>query len=312
MKKVLFAVFITGILLFACFIPVIKKSETRIQASIIDVSTQLDKAEKWKLWHMPLKQAYKARPSDYVVTNDYAWHSFSIKTAELSYNVSNPSAGDFDIKISNKNNTSQCRLRLSVLSETSSTLVTTEIKTPLINVLFNPGKQDQIVENLKGFMETPALYYSFPIRVAGVVDTNVAVLKKTVTLNNKFSVLPRLLQDLKNYANANDLTVMQPPMLQFQQQRKDSLDIVMMLSVNKPGPDKSNIKCAKMPVRGRMLIGRFRGKFADRMQLNSALEKYIFDKNLEIVVSSYEKYYSFPLPTHEMSDVDLEIYYPIL
>ena len=273
---------------------------------------QLTKAETWKLWHIPLKQAFEAKPSGYVVTNNYPRHSFSITTAQLSYNVANPNAGDFDIRISKRNKTSHYHLRLSVLPEASVTLVTTETETPLINTFFARGKPDKIGENLKEYMETPALYYGFPIRVTGVVDSNVAVLKKTVAVNNKFTALPRLLQELKHYAIANKLTVMQPPMLQFQQLRNDSLDIVMMLTVNKPGPDKENISCAKMPARGRMLIGRFRGKFADRTRLNSALEKYILDKNLEMIVSSYEKYYSHPLPEHEMSEVAMEIYYPIL
>jgi effector-binding domain-containing protein len=67
-----------------------------------------------------------------------------------------------------------------------------------------------------------------------------------------------------------------------------------------------------MPARGRMLVGRFKGKFIDRTQLNGALDKYIVDKNLESIVSSYEKYFSYPLPEHDSSEVDLEIYYPIL
>jgi effector-binding domain-containing protein len=312
MKRFLIAILILGILLLVCFIPVIKRSETRIEASIIDVSMQLNKAERWKLWHIPLKQAFEARPSGYEVINNYSQHSFSIRTGQLSYNVANSNAGDFDIKVSKKNKTSHCRLRLSVLPEASFTMVTSETETPLIYTLFPLGKPDEIGENLKEFMETPGLYYGFPIQVTGVVDSNVAVLKKTVAVNEKFTALPRLLEDLKHYANANKLTIMQPPMLQFQQLGKDSLDIVMMLTVNKPGPNKSNISCSKMPVRGRMLIGRFKGKFIDRTQLNSAMEKYILDKNLESIVSSYEKYYSYPLPEHEISEVDVEIYYPIL
>jgi effector-binding domain-containing protein len=86
----------------------------------------------------------------------------------------------------------------------------------------------------------------------------------------------------------------------------------MMLAVDKLGPDKEGIRCSKMPVNGRMLVGRFKGKFSDRTQLNAALERYILDKKLESIVTSYEKYYSSPLPVNELSEVEIEIYYPIL
>ena len=251
-----------------------------------------------------------------MVTNDYSQHIFSIKTPQLSYTITNPDAGTFKIRVLEKGKPLYCRLRLSIIPGTTSTAVVSDTKTTMINTLFANDRQheiaNEICKNLKEFMETPGLYYGFPIHVRGVIDSNVAVLKKTVAVNEKFSILPRLLEDLKRYASTNKLTVMQPPMLQFDQFGKDSLNIVMMLAVNKPGPNENSIRCGKMPARGRMLVGRFEGKFIDRTQLNGALDKYIVDKNLESIVSSYEKYFSYPLPEHDSSEVDLEIYYPIL
>jgi len=316
MKRLLIAILILGILLIACFIPVIKRSEAKIEASIIDVSMQLKGAERWKLWHTPLKQAFEAKPSSYLVTNNYNQYSFSMKTPQLSYTVINPDAGTFEIKVVEKNKPSYFRLRLSVIPETPFTKVIAETKTAFIKTLFPVNSQDEIqkkiCENLKVFMETPRLYYGFPIHMKGVVDSNVAVLKKTVSGKEKFSILPHLLKDLIKYASTHKLTVMQPPMLQFHHLGKDSLNIVVMLATDKPGPNEKNINCGKMPAGGRMLVGQFRGKFADRTRLNTAMEKYILDKNLVSIVNSYEKYHSYPLPEEELSEVDLEIYYPIL
>lgn len=316
MKRFVIAIFILSILLSTYFIPVIKRSETTIKASIIDVSIQLNKAERWKLWHKPLKQAYKAKPSGYVVINNYRQHRFAITTAQFSYHIANPNAGEFEIEVLTKNRKSCCRISLSVLPASSFTKVLMETETRLFNTFFPVGKKGEICqqlhEELKEFMETPSLYYGFPIQSKGVVDTNVAVLKNTVASNEKFAALPGLLKDLNHYASTNKLTVLQPPMLQFQQIGEDSLQVVMMLAINKTGPIHKRIICRKMPANGRMLVGRFKGKFKDRTQLNAALEKYILDNNLETLVNSYEKYYSYPLPTGEVSEVDLEIYYPIL
>lgn len=316
MKRFLISILILGILLVASFIPVIKRSETRIEASIIDVSMQLNNAEKWKLWHMPLKKAFEAKPSDYEVKNNYNQHIFFINTPQLSYTITNPDAGNFEIKVVEENKASYCKLQLSIIPETPFTKVVSETKSALIKSLFSTSRQDEIAEkickDLNVFMETPGLYYGFPIQLKGVVDTNVAVLKKIVAVKEKFKVLPTLLEDLKQYANTNKLTVMQPPMLQFHHHGKDSLNIVMMLALNKPGPIINNIICAKMPSGGRMLVGKFSGKFADRTRLYAAMEKYILDKNLESIVNSYEKYHSYPLPKNEHSEVDLEIYYPII
>lgn len=277
---------------------------------------QLNKAERWKLWHVPLKQAFAAKPSGYVVTNNYPQQQFKIKTAHLTYNVLNRDAANFKISVLQNYITSQCSVYLSVLPGTNFTKVVSETKAPLIKTLFAPGNKDDIgkmiSKDLKEFIETPELYYGFSIQVRGVVDSNIAVLKKTVAVDEKFTTLAGMLNKLNQYANTNKLTVLQPPMLQFQPLSNDSLTIVMMLAVNKQGPSENNINCSKMPVNGRMLVGRFRGKFADRTQLNAAMEKYIFDKNLESIVNSYEKYYSNPLPQNELSTVDMEIYYPII
>lgn len=316
MKRFLIAILILGILLLACFIPVTKTNETRIEASIIDVSMQLNKAERWKLWHTPLKQAFEATPKSYYVSNNYNQHIFYINTPQLSYTIANPTAGNFEIKIVEKNKASPSRLQLYVIPVTTFTKVVTKTKTAFINTLLPTSRQDgmanKIGEDLKVFMETPALYYGFPIQLSGVVDTNIAVLKKTVAVQEKFSVLPTLLQELKQYASTNKLTVMQPPMLQFHQAGKDSLNIVMMLAIDKQGPNGNNIICATMPAGGRMLVGKFSGKFADRTKLNAALEQFILDKNLENIVNSYEKYYSYPLPEHELAEINIEIYYPII
>jgi hypothetical protein len=313
MRRFVIAIVILGILLAACFIPVVKHSETTIEASIIDVSLLLNQAEKWKLWHIPLKQAFGAEPSGYEVINSQ--HKFSITTPQLSYSIANPIAGNFEIEVLGENKRSNCRLSLSVLPQTNFTKLEAETETRLINAIFSSDNGEigkKIGSHLKEFMETPGLYYGFPIQIKSVVDSNVAVSKMTVSSDEKFTSLPRLLKRLEQYASKHKLQVLQPPMLQFQQSGKDSLTIVMMLTLNKPGPDENGIKCSKMPANGRMLVGRFSGKFIDRMQLAAAMDKFIFDKNLENLATNYEKYYSRPLPLNEESEVDLEMYYPIL
>jgi hypothetical protein len=315
MRRFVIAIIILGILFAACFIPVVKHSETTIEASIIDVSLQLNNAEKWKLWHIPLTQAFRAEPSGYVVQNQDSENRFTITTPQLSYSIANPIAGNFEIEVLHKKKRWNCQLSLSVLPQTNFTKLEAETKTRLINAIFSSDNEEigkKIGKHLKEFMETPGLYYGFPIQIKPVVDSNVAVLKKTVSSDEKFTSLPRLLKHLEQYVSKHKLQVLQPPMLQFQQPGKDSLAIVMMLALNKPGPDENGIKCSKMPANGRMLVGRFSGKFVDRTQLAAAMDKFIFDKNLENLATNYEKYYSRPLPVNEASEVDMEMYYPIL
>jgi hypothetical protein len=102
MRRFVIAIIILGILFAACFIPVVKHSETTIEASIIDVSLQLNNAEKWKLWHIPLQQQFRAEPSGYVVQNQDSKHRFTITTPQLSYSIANPIAGNFEIEVLHK------------------------------------------------------------------------------------------------------------------------------------------------------------------------------------------------------------------
>jgi len=315
-KKIFIAILLFGVLVIVCFIPVKEKSIVTIEAPVIAISQQINNAANWKKWNNSLKKDLLLDSSKYTVTNDYSLHTFSIATPQQSFMVKSPTGNRFEITNKRNGRKFHYDVLLATDKKSNSTNLVIEEKLSLFASIFSLNKNEKpdtnIFNYLKKFMETDSLYYGFPIEIRKVVDSNVVVLNRHIIAEEKFVVPSDMLKELKAYTTANELTITEPLMLQYSNLPPDSLNVLTMLSVNKPMGKKSNIRFMKMPVNGRMLVGYFKGKFKDRIQLQIAMQQYILDKNIYSIVGSYEKYVNNNLPENEDSIVEIEMYFPIL
>lgn len=317
MKKL---IVIAIVLITAAFlvhlIPVTSHKKIKIATSAIKVSMQLNNADNWKKWHPDIKTAFEKDSTRCSTTRDYKNHFFKISTPLLTFSVESPSSIHFKIKSVEKNKSLHYDIFLSATPDINLTEVFIENHISLFDWMFSYGKHQtnktNFMDYLKEFMENDSLYYGFPIEIRKVADSNVASLNKHVAIREKFTVLDTVFKELKEYVIYNQLTIMGAPMLQFTELLNDSISVLGMLSVNKQANNKNKIRCMKMPVNGRMLVGYYKGKFKDRIKLYSAMQQYLLDKNIVSIVSSYENYQNGKLPQNEDSVVEIELYFPIL
>jgi hypothetical protein len=318
MKKASVTIFIlTTAVIITFLIPVYEEDSISIAAPVISVSQQLNNAVNWKKWNADLKVAFKNDSANYMVNNDYQQHRFTIQTANQSILVKSHSSSNFEVTIGKRGNSGLYNISLTAGRDVNSATVFMEKKTSLFSKIFLSAHSKFVKENfihsLKAFMETDSLYYGFSINIEPVIDTNVVIIKKQASNAVKFSVLPQLYKSLQNYIAVNNLKILQPPMMLFTYLPNDSVSVVAMLAVNKPAAAKNDsIRCLQMPVKGRMLVGKFKGKYKDRIQLQTAMQQYCLDKNIISIVSSYDKFIDNRVPKNEETIVEMEIHFPIM
>lgn len=317
MKRIIIIVVlvIVGIIII-CLIPVTEKNTISISATELIVSQQLNNADNWKKWDTDLKNAAENDSAKYIVINDYQQHCFSINTSQQFIQVKSRSSNHFEITIQKEGNTSLYEVMLSSGKDFKSTVVITEKKVSVFLSILSSAKNktngEQFINYLKTFLETDSLYYGFSISIQPVMDSNIVIYKRQVSSAEKFSVLQQMYGTLKDYIYINHLEIMQPPILLYNSISNDSVTAVTMFAVNKTAPNNDSVRCMKMPVKGRMLVGKFRGKYKDRIQLQTAMQQYCLDKNIISIVSSYDKFTDNRVPENEDTIVEMEIHFPIL
>lgn len=314
--KILIPLILSGLLISIFLIPVTEKSTISIAAPELAISQQLNSAENWGKWNVSLKKDLHQDSGKYQVINEYSLHTFSISTPQQSLLVKSPAGNSFDITNKKNNGTFHYNVLLNFDKKSNSTSLFIEEKIPLFTSIFSSSKKKNpdtsVFSYLKKYMETDSLYYGFSIGIRNVVDTNIVFLTRHITLKEKFVAPPAIFKELLEFTTANHLAVTQPFILQYNQLPPDSLNIIAMLAVNKILPKKSSVNFMTMPIKGRMLVGYFKGKFKDRIQLQIAIQRYILDKNIYSILGSYEKYLNNKLPENDDSIVKIEMYFPIL
>jgi effector-binding domain-containing protein len=306
-----------AILVIGYVVPYTKEKQYKIPYSIIDVAAQLRNPEKWADWNSSIKKACEDA-TNCTVLADYPKHEFSVISPDQTILVKERNPTTFEIeKIENRIRYTHSYVTLAASpSSIDSTMVHSIFRVSLLKwlVSYVRGCEQELdpVSELKNFMETPILYYQYPIDIRNVIDTIVLVNKKKVPLTQMYTVLPELFSQLRDHIKANDLSILQPPIAAFSITNKDSVTITTMNAVNRVLPfSKNNPNTFRMPKNGRMLVGSFKGKFLDRKALYESMERYVRDKKLTTLITSYEKYMDGKLPVSSDSQVELEVYFPI-
>jgi effector-binding domain-containing protein len=305
-------------LILTFFIPYTTEKIYTISYPIADVIAQLRTPAKWANWETGIKEQCDLDSGRCVFVARYAEHKFSVVTPNKAVYITEKSPTIFDLEIK-QNVFSSAHARVSVWphqASPDSTILYSVYRVSLFKwfrfYIRNIENQLDPVYDLEKFIETPILYYGYPIEIRQVVDTIVLTNKKKVHKSKMFEALPVLFNQLNIVLNKNDLTVLQPPMIAFDTPDKDSTMVSTIYSVNKVlAFSKHDFNTFRMPKNGRMLVGRFKGKFSNRSALYQSMERYVADKNLSRLVSSYEKYTNGILPESNHSEIEIELYIPI-
>ena len=307
-----------ALLLVVYFIPYTEEKIYTISYPLQDVITQIRTPANWADWNPDIKKdCFLDSASCDFVTN-YAKHEFSVLTPhkKISINEKNPTTFEIET-VQNNLQTSRAFVNIVAHQATmDSTILQCLFRVSLLRwIIYNVrGIENELdpLSGLKKFMETPILYYKHPIEIRRVIDTIVLVTRKKVHINKMLDVLPVMFNQLNTNADSNHLSVLQPPMITFSMEGKDSALVTTMYAVNKSLPfSKNGLSTFRMPKNGRMLVGKFKGKFSDRKLVYESMQRYVADKKLSVLVTSYEKYTNGALPVSSNSEIELEVYFPI-
>jgi effector-binding domain-containing protein len=199
----------------------------------------------------------------------------------------------------------------------STRLIVTEKRSLLLSLLsFTPNSIAVAdADSLKTFIETPSAYYGFPLEITGIVDTLVVAITKRVPTANRATELNNMYSMLYKAIQVNHLTVTKPIIAHYHPAGKDSVDITSAIPVASKalkGSMQNNISFMEMPPKGRMVVGYFKGKYADRTKLYNAMDRYITDKSLKKIAAAYEEYLNNQVPENDSTLVEIKICSPVL
>jgi effector-binding domain-containing protein len=66
-----------------------------------------------------------------------------------------------------------------------------------------------------------------------------------------------------------------------------------------------------MPSHGKLLVGFYEGSYTGLKKLYTAMNRYIVDKQLEIIAAPYERFLTNPVSSYDSLHMKIELCYPI-
>jgi len=310
MKKRLILIIPLLLIIAVCFIPVTSQRAVLVKATFFNTYQQLALADNWPKWRPDLRETWLADPSKILTSGRK--QNFSISHDGLSLYVTNVDGYSFNVQ--ERNNTSISDYQYTVVPQNPpnhTQVIATERKSAFRYIIDKLGKGGELsethIDDFKHYMETPDLYYGFPIRKIQVPDTCMIGLTKTVLTKDKYTEAKAMLNALRQYAASNHLQQTNPFIGQYIQGQGDSVRLKIGLPVNRKVKPAAPFLLMTMPEGGHWYTIVFNGKFADRQKAYSALYQYYHDTGQQLILLPFDTFLDNKLPDSDTSKVHLRI-----
>jgi len=310
--KIIFSVLLFTFLLFvtAWFMPVTFKQEIAVEAPLNNISNALLNLEKWRYWHPSIRTVSDSGKIIYNTTK--AGHPI-ITSKESTIELRNSSALGILVRETSLTKNRWYSLFIIPQGNDPTYIISLKEKGNLLQWTvrnLRGSEKNKILSTLKSYIENPANYYGFPIHLGDVVDTIVVTKEFTCATDHLYKKLEKTFGELNEYIKSNNLTVTHKKIAFIQYRNKDTLQVMAGVPVNKEADKQEHLYYQRMP-KGRMLIGRYEGRYSELHKLYAAMSQYIIDYSLKPVALSYEKYLSDQPPASTESHVVIDVYFPI-
>ncbi|MEP6928107.1 MAG: GyrI-like domain-containing protein [Ginsengibacter sp.] len=168
---------------------------------------------------------------------------------------------------------------------------------------------DEILENLKSFLENNDSVYSIHIKQIMVTDTLLIATRYASATYPSTPVIYGLIQNLKNYISINNATETNPPMLHI---AYDSgyYKTMIAVPVNRELEDNGNFLLKKM-VSGKILVTQIKGGLSTTSEAFRQLQIYVDDNHLSSPAIPFESLITNRMTESDTSKWITKIYYPI-
>jgi effector-binding domain-containing protein len=317
-KRILLIVslIIVVVFCFLLFAPITFRIQKQIiiTAPLIKVANEVTDLKNWLHWNIGLKtkdtSSFKMSEK---TNNNNAW----LRTDNDEYNIVNENAADITVK--EKNAGKEIYHSIFVFPDSNIKVTRVLWIEKLTPVNWLKEKSDPSVnieanlESLKNYLEDVKQYYGFDIQLQKIKDTLVIAKITVASKTNQQKTLADLYKDILAYANKNDLGINDttPRMVNFYEINKDSVKIMAAIPVNKKAPLINDLSYLEMPSHGKLLVGFYEGSYTGLKKLYTAMNRYIVDKQLEIIAAPYERFLTNPVSSYDSLHMKIELCYPI-
>jgi effector-binding domain-containing protein len=320
LKISIFSLLFISILLFVFrIIPVTEKKVFDLNINFDNYTSFVSQPSNWEKW-LPEKvnpEVFKNNNILLPVSSVVALKKdFTIKAASENYSIHPLNPLSYTVTGSNKKN-GTVLFSFAYLPDTSLNQIKVEVieQSNFLSYLFPFLKLNHngvaAIERLKHYIETPELFYGYPIEKVEVQDT-VYVTSSFESTNSKFfNQLPTAFDSLKTFIASRKLHITGNFSVTFNQLNNDSVRVFTGIPVNKLADNSIAVSCLQMPHHGKLVKALFKGKFTDRIKLYSILKKYLLDNHFELVANPYEQYENNQLPVNDNSLINMTLFFPV-
>ncbi len=178
---------------------------------------------------------------------------------------------------------------------------------------FNDNDEEDVVGSLKSFTEDDSRHYGFPITIVPVVDTLILTTGTITATDSIITNTSALYHQLMTYCKTNsiipakDYYYTSTTFLNAQQVNL-SVGIPVQKEVLK---QQLEFEFLRLPANGHLIAGIYKGKYIDKLQLYTAMDKYIQDKRMKKVAQPLEQYNITDTLFRDSSNVSMRLFYPV-
>jgi effector-binding domain-containing protein len=283
-----------------------------VHATIEKVAMQFTSAENWKYWHPAV-----SKDTSSVTINTHNKQQEIVLPDHSIYRIQIVNPASVLIERNNRGKTTKALL--SALPYKDGTYTYIDYAEPINGFTWMtskfPGNNDEahLLQGLKSFAEDDSKNYGFYIKTVPVIDTLILTTTMLTTRDKLTSNIPILYQRLLQFCNAHTIEAARNYYFvssSFVDEKQVQLAVGLPVQQEATGQQK-DYQFLKLPSNGRLLMGRYNGKYAGKQQLYAAMDRYILDKRLKKVAQPLEQYHDTDTMFTADKDISMTLFYPI-
>ena len=275
-----------------------------------DVAAQFTDLDKWKSWHKELVDTDK----DITVTTKNRVQEIVVAGASYRIEKIYPALVVFTRQQGNK--TSSGSLSVMPYGDGSySWLEYAETVSGfgwLKKQLSGRDEDMHMLLNLQSFMEDDSRRYGFLIKQVPVSDTLILTTRMKAATDSNIQYIAVLHRRLENYCRRHAvIPVGNYYYVSVLPSGNNEVELAAGYPVKKEAEREPGFEFLKLPARGRLIVGRYNGRYADRQQLYNAMNRYMLDKRLKKAAQPLELYGNADTLFTQAGTISMQLFYPV-
>ncbi len=282
-----------------------------IHATIDKVALQFINAKKWSYWYPDLM---KENPNPVTTKRGKVQE---IRLSDVAYLIKEINPAQIQIYTIKGTDTTESMLTAAPYKDGTYTFVDYAKEENgfawFHRKFFKNNNDENILGSLQAFTEDDSRRYGFPIKTVPVIDTLILTTGTTTATDSILINTSVLYHRLQAYCKTNSIV----PVKDYYytsttflntQQVNLSVGIPVQREAHKQQPE---FEFLRLPANGHLIAGVYKGRYADKQQIYTAMDEYIQDKRMKKVAQPLEQYRAADTLLGDNSTVLMQLFYPV-